>query len=277
MNRIERAALLCVAIGLTLFGLASCKTPEEISYQQSLQNPKTTQEIVIKQELEAEERVLSTTGAGKVDVDPDIATVRLSVHVQAATAEEAQQHNSELMKAVLTQIKSNGIADADIKTQAITVLPVQENVKGATEITGYSATNTVSLKIRNVKKTNEVIDAAVKAGANVVLPLEFYLIDETKAYQQALALAVEDAYTKANIMAKAAGFELNGPKIVHENYDVAQNAPDVLLYEGVVPGQPLEEGDNSPAVPMQAGQLTVNAQVTIDFHIKWPPSATPKE
>lgn len=277
-KRLQSLLLVLLLLAAALL-MAACKSADEIEDARASQQAKTTQEIVIKQEVQREKHVLTVTGTGSIDVDPDIATVQLSVVVQAATAEEAQLSNSALMADVLRAVKAKGIRESDIKTQEITVIPLQD-AKNQQEITGYNATNTISLRIRDVKRTSEVIDAAVQAGANVVLPLEFYLLDETQHYQDALAAAVQNAYTKAEIAAEAGNFRIVGALTVHEDMEAAANTPDVLLYEGIVPTvrQEADEGEEPEAVtvtPLQAGQLTVNAQVTVEFEYTWLPAQSP--
>lgn len=263
--------LLCVLIA----AVVSCKSPEEINQAVQQQN-KDPQQIIIQQPVQPEERLLSVTGKGKVDAQPDIATIQLSVYVQAATPEEAQTQNSILMDAVITAVKGLGVAEKDIQTQEITVYPIMDNPKNTQEITGYSATNSITVKLQDVKKTGELVTLATQAGANEVTSINFALLDETAAYQQALADAVADANAKASIMAQAAGAQLDGPMVIQEGTSYTTNMNEQLQYAAMP-----AKTDTDVTTPVQAGQLTVNAEVTVQFKLKWPaatpaPSATPK-
>ncbi|MDR1619541.1 MAG: SIMPL domain-containing protein, partial [Clostridiales bacterium] len=182
--------LLLALCGAALLALG-CKTPDEI--EEDVRSGITTQEIVIKQELEREKRTLTVTGVGTMEIEPDVALVELSVSVQGATAEEAQALNGEVMSAVLLAIKENGILDENIKTRMVAVLPVRGVDKDAGDIVGYTAANTISITIIHVKRTGEIVSAAMQAGANELVSIEFHLQDETEAYREALAKAVEDA------------------------------------------------------------------------------------
>ncbi len=263
--------LLCVLV----FAGVSCKSPEEINQAVQQQN-KEPQQIIIQQPVQPEERLLSVTGKGRVDVQPDVATIQLSVYVRAATAEEAQAQNNVLMDAVITAVKGLGVAEKDIQTQEITVYPIMDNPKNTQEITGYSATNGIIVKLRDVKKTGELVTAATQAGANEVTSINFELLDETVAYQQALADAVADANVKAAIMAEAAGAGLDGPMTIQEGASYTTDMSEQLQYAAMP-----AKTDTDVATPVQAGQLTVSAEVTVQFKLKWPaatpaPSATPK-
>lgn len=269
--------LACAAVLCML--LMGCKTQEDIDrqMQQAIQNASksSSQEIVIKQELAREERLLNVTGTGKVDAEPDLASVMLSVYVVAETAEEAQASNSALMAEVLAAIKAMGITDQNIKTQEISVFPLHDNTKAVTEVTGYSATNTITVKLHNVKRTGDLVTAAMQAGASEVLQIEFQLLDETAAYQQALSEAVEDANNKAAIMAEKAGVELRGPMLIVEDIEVMQNMADVLLYESAITNAQTQGDGTVTSTPVQAGQITVTAQVRIDYSLLWPATPTP--
>ena len=270
-----KKAIACALICVLIVTAVSCKSPEEIN-QAVQQQDKDPQQIIIQQPVQPEERLLSVTGKGKVDAQPDIATIQLSVYVQAKTAEEAQTQNSVLMDAVITAVKGLGVAEKDIQTQEITVYPITDNPKNTQEITGYSATNSITVKLHDVKKTGELVTAATQAGANEVTSIHFELLDETAAYQQALADAVADANAKAAIMAEAAGADLDGPMIIQEGASYTTNMSEQLQYAATP-----AKTDTNVATPVQAGQLTVNAEVTVQFKLKWPaatpaPSATPK-
>lgn len=260
-----KKTIVCMLACLTLLIAAGCKSPEEIT-----QNPpeqRTSQEIVLKQETQEEQRTLSVSGNGEVDVKPDVATVRLSVFVQAKTAEEAQTQNSEKMTAVLDVIKSMGVQEKDIQTQDISVYPVQDYEKNPPAITGYAATNTITVEIYDMDKTGELITAATQAGVNEVLSVDFKLQDESKFYQQALQSAVADAQEKAQAMADAAGVELDGPLDMQESGSVS--APQYMMEAPAA-----DKAEESVNTPVQSGEITVAAQVSIVYKLKIP--ATPK-
>ena len=269
-----KKTLVCILLCIMLSAATGCKSPEEIN-QTEQQKPSTQQEIVIKQELEAEQRVLTVTGNGKVDAPPDIATVQLSVFVQSKTVEEAQNQNTQQMEAVLAAIKTMGIKDENIQTQEVTIYPIQDYDKNPPVITGYRATNAVTVEIHNIKITGELIAAALQAGANEVLSVEFHLLDETEAYQEALAAAVADANAKAQVMAETAGVDLDGPILVQECASNIQNANDNLRFAAAE--QPADADAGTAVTPIQAGQITVSAQVTIQFKLSWPSTAPKQE
>ncbi len=159
------------------------------------------------------ERTITVTGTGSVNVVPDIAKFSTGVVTEADTSSDAMAKNAPLMDAVVKAIKDAGIPDNDIKTSGITLEPVynyNSQPQGATDkpkIVGYRATNTVTVKVRDMSKVGTTIDAANNAGANRVNGVSFELSDElaTDMYKQALTKAVSDGSDKAKTISTAAG------------------------------------------------------------------------
>ncbi len=117
------------------------------------------------------------------------------------------------MDTVVNAIKSSGIPANDIRTSGVTLEPVynyNSEPQGATDkpkIVGYRATNTVTVKVKDLSKIGSTIDAANNAGANRVNGVSFELSDELAAdmYKQALTKAVSDGSDKAKTISSAAG------------------------------------------------------------------------
>src|SRR5690606_3059410 len=97
---------------------------------------------------------------------PDIATVSAGVVTQAADANAAMQANAKQMDGVMRAIRAAGIAERDVQTSGITLNPQYRYAENQPPvITGYQASNTVSIKVRDIGKLGEVLDALVSSGA----------------------------------------------------------------------------------------------------------------
>jgi len=267
-----KKAVFCIASAAALvLSLTACKSPEEISQASQPQQQSQPQQIVIKQEVEPEERTLSVNGTGKVEAKPDLATIQLSVYVQAQTSDAAQTDNSAKMDAVIKAVKALGVEEKDIKTAEVSLTPLQGSSKNRQEITGYGATNTITVKLRDTAKAGQLVADATAAGANQVMGMTFDLEDETPAYRQALAMAVADAAEKAKIMAEAAGAELDGPILVQENGRSVTPMNETSMRMAAA-------ADAESPAPVQSGQLTVSAEVTVQYKLKVAaaPAETPK-
>ena len=204
---------------------------------------------------------VTLTGQGQVSVTPDIATIYVGVDTQEDSAAAALQENSEQAGRVIGALKDAGVASQDIQTSNFSVSPVYNNRKtlssGAPAVDGYRVTNQVTAKLRDLDALGSLLDTLVKAGANRIGGIAFGVDDDAEARDKARAMAVADARHKAEVYAAAAGVSLGEV---------------IAISEGG--GQPVFQGYNvrarmetAAAVPVEQGQATISAQVTITWEI----------
>jgi uncharacterized protein YggE len=119
-----------------------------------------------------EEAEVSTSGTATVSVNPDKVSVTIGVETRGETAKEAAEANAELMNKVIAALKGLGIADDQISTSWYSVNPVYEwrsppcieiypqppECAPKSEITGYSASNSVTVTLDADEDAGKVID-----------------------------------------------------------------------------------------------------------------------
>lgn len=159
----------------------------------------------------------TVTGEGKVSLTPDIARIQAGVTAQSASVKQAQQDINKKTKAISDAIKKLGVDAKDIQTSQYSVHPQYDYRDGKQKITGYEATTTLSIKVRDMENANDVIDLATANGANQIGGISFDVDDRTKVENEARAKAVEDAKKKAQMAAKTAGFTLGRVINYNEN------------------------------------------------------------
>ena len=197
---------------------------------------------------------ITVTGVGTVNSVPNEAEFSLGLQTKGATAREALAANSEKMAHVLEAIKSAGVDKSDIKTQGISVSPSYSD-EGQTD--GYTAGNTVSVKIHDLSKAGDVLDAASNAGANEVYGPSLTRSDQDGLQAKALREAVGDARKKAGTLADAAGVELGPVTAITEGFS-GGSEPYYAEAAGAVADK---------AVPIEPGTQDVQATVTVTFAI----------
>jgi uncharacterized protein len=201
---------------------------------------------------------LTVVGTGTVQGPPDIAYVSAGVQSRGATAREAQDANTAAMGQVLARIKALGIAEQDIRTSGVNLQPVYD--RQPSQLSGYMASNQVTVTVRDVKRAGEVLDQAISSGANQSAGVRFGIQDEAPLRRQALDQAVKSARSTADAMAAAAGLRVTG---IISMTDEGGGAPQP--YERAVP----MAAAASPAdVPLQPGQLAVSARVRIVYQFQ---------
>ena len=157
------------------------------------------------------DRLITVTGESMISVAPDMATIQLGVTTQAASAREAGDANAKKMSGLLSAIKAAGIAEADIQTTQLSLQP-QYSGGNAPRITGFQASNQVTVKVREIGAVSGVLDRAIAAGANDIAGIEFVVSERSKALDRARREAIDDARRKAELYAGAANAKL-GPVV----------------------------------------------------------------
>lgn len=152
---------------------------------------------------------IEVTAEQTVSVAPDIAVFQAGVVTNADTAGAAMSDNRAKMNAVFDAIKKAGIADKDVQTAGITINPqykYEEN--NAPKVTGYQASNTVTVTLRDMAKIGDVIDALVGQGVNQMNGPSFQVDDRDAALAEARTAAVKKARARADAYAAAAGVKI---------------------------------------------------------------------
>ena len=129
----------------------------------------TTAQPSVEPMIPANGTILDVAAQGTTSRVPDLATIRAGVVSQAATAAAALSDNSSRMARVLAALRKAGVAERDIATSTVGLSPQYRYVDNQPPaITGYQATNSVSIRFRDVAKAGTILDALVGVGANQI-------------------------------------------------------------------------------------------------------------
>ena len=210
-------------------------------------------------------RSIHVTGSGSVTGEPDIATLNLGVSVEKKSVEEAREAAASAMTAVMESLTTNNIAEKDIQTEHFSIYPRYDYTEEGRVLRGYSVNNSVSVKVRELGSLNDVIDAAVAAGGDIIVvdSIQFMIEDPTPLQVQARALAVKNAEAKARTLAEASGVTLGRPTSITETSYAA--VPPIAYAEAA--DFALDDGARS-STPIEAGELTVTINVTVTYEIE---------
>ena len=202
---------------------------------------------------------ISVTGEANVSVAPDQAQIDGGVTSDARTAREASEANNAAMGKVLLARKSAGIDGKDYQTSRLSLQPqFATPYKGSDRpgIVSFRASNRVTVRIRDVTKVANVIDALVTAGANDIGGINFTVTQASKVLDEAREKAIADARRKAEIYAKAAGVTLGDPISISE-----EGAP-VPAFRGKM-AAPM-----AASTPVAPGEETLSVTVGMTWAIK---------
>ncbi len=149
------------------------------------------------------------------------------------------------------------IPEKDFHTSQLSLQPQYAlNKSGISPITGFRASNRVTITVRDVAKVGNVIDTLVTNGANDIGGISFAVSQSSKLLDDARPKAIADARRKAEIYAQAAGISLGAPLRIIE-----ESSPSPVAY------RKMSAGMASPA-PIAPGEETLRISVSVTYEIK---------
>ena len=222
-----------------------------------------------------EENVITVTGQGEVNAVPDIASVSFSIQKDATTAKEAQTQVAEIEKKALDFLKTSNILDKDIKTTNSSFYPKYEYKysklmpcneygcppsNGKSVIVGYTASESITVKVRNTDDTGKIIEGLSALGVSNLSGPDFMIDDEDGLKEIARKNAIDDAKMKAEKLAKDLGIRLGSITSFSESGDYY---PPMMYAKAEMSDS---AGSSAPVLPK--GENTITSNVTITYEIR---------
>lgn len=209
---------------------------------------------------------ISVQGQGKVTAVPDIATLNFGVQTgRQKTADVAMRMLTENMTKVVEAVKAAGVEEKDITTQYLSLNPSYDWNEGRRIDQGFEASQSLVVKVRDLKSISTVLDAAIKAGANQAGSVGFTIDDPEDLRQEAREQAIADAKMKAQKLAADLGVTLGRMQGFWE--DQSYNGNYVMRAEAMDAGGGYG-GGGPVAPPIPAGEQEVNVNVNITYKIR---------
>ncbi len=220
--------------------------------------------------------IITVNGKGESVSIPDIATFSFSVTENAKTVGDAQGKASTKITSVLKAIKGAGISEKDIKTISYNINPHYEYVpiacssnvvcgQGKSVLSGYDVSQTIQVKIRNLDKAGSILDTVGGLGVQDVNGLTFGIDDIDTVKAQARNMAIENAKTKAQTLAKSLGVKL--VKIT-SFYDQTDDTYPIYAAEGMSASYAMAKVAPAPTTEIPSGEQKITARVSISYEIR---------
>jgi uncharacterized protein YggE len=194
-----------------------------------------------------------TSGTGEVRVAPDRATIFVGVQSRAGTAAAAAADNARRQRAILDTLRALGLGSDQLSTMNFNVNPdIQYGQNNQPpKVIGYSVTNTVRADVRKLDDVAKIIDASLAKGANEISGLQFYSSKADSARRSAMAVAVANARSDAETLARAAGGTL-GALLELSTTSAIRPMPEGMSVTAMA----------RVATPIEPGQQSISASVT---------------
>lgn len=206
-------------------------------------------------------RTITVTGAGSAEAVPDLLTLSIGVECRRDNVGTAYADAGNVSAAISAVLRRHGVGNADISTTGLNVRAdlVWQEGEGQ-KVTGYVASSLLSVRLRNVAGSSEVIAAAVEAGGNDVRlnGLDLGFADAAAVSILAREAAWQDALASAQQFATLAAAELGGVLSVTQHSGVPSPIPVATIQRAMA----------AEAINVEAGESSVSAAVTVVWELR---------
>lgn len=217
--------------------------------------------------------VISVSGEGEVIAVSDIASLYVTLSKDGTTAKEAQNLLNESIEKTLTYLKSKKIDEKDIKSEygglspkysydnkiCITYpCPTRDPI-----IVGYTATQSITVKIREVDSANDVRTGLAEIGITDISGPTFSIDNEEGFKDAARAKAIAQAREKAKVLASDLSVKLGKVVSFSEggNYRPMYAGNEMMKSRDSV-------ASSAPAPELPKGENKIISNVTITYEIR---------
>ena len=193
---------------------------------------------------------------------PDVAQVGAGVTTRAATAREALTQNSQAMDRIVARLRQLGIAGEDIQTSNFNLSPQYDynQQSGEQVFRGYNVSNQVQVKLRDLPRAGEILDALVNAGANTIYGPNFILEDDEAAKAEARAQAFARGRRMAEDYARVAGY--SSVRLLEISESVQNHGP---MPQPMMARAAMDSGESAP--PIEPGQVGTGVSITVKYEM----------
>jgi uncharacterized protein YggE len=204
---------------------------------------------------------LDVAASGEVTRVPDIAVISTGVVTRSATATGAIQQNATRMEGVRAALRRAGVDDKDIQTSSISLNPDYAYVeRQPPRLTGYQASNQVSVRFRDIRKTGEILDALVAEGANQINGPTLTIDKPEAALDEARLKALASGRARAELYARGLGMRV--VRLLSVSESGGYGAPPPIMYARA------ESMASDAVTKIDPGEQKVSVSVAMSFELQ---------
>jgi len=205
---------------------------------------------------------LDVVATGEVNRVPDIALISAGVVTRAATATMALSQNAQQMARVVAALRRAGVAERDIQTSSINLNPEYRYVENQTPVlTGYQASNQVSVRFRNIAESGAILDALVAQGANQINGPSLTIDKPETALDEARRDAIAKARARAELYAQATG------KRVGRMLSISEGGGGPRPYEIMQTGRMMAQAASADT-KIEPGEQTLSVTINVSYELE---------
>lgn len=187
---------------------------------------------------------LDITATGEVTRMPDVAIITAGVVSRSANVTSALQDSANRMSRVLAALKGAGVAERDIQTSNVSLNPEYRYPQDqAPQLVGYTASNSVTVRFRDIRSSGKILDALVREGANQINGPSLVVDKPEAALDEARAQAISSGRARADLYARSLGMRVVRVVSVSESGGYAPPPPMPVMARMEAASTKIEPGE----------------------------------
>lgn len=204
---------------------------------------------------------LDINATGVVTRVPDIAVISAGVVSRSPTATGALQDSANKMSQVLAALKRAGVEDCDVQTSNVSLSPEYRYPENQSpQLVGYTATNSVTVRFRDIRNSGKILDALVREGANQINGPTLVVDKPEAALDEARAKAVASGRERAELYARSLGMRV--ARVVSVSESESYPAPPPM------PMYARAEAAGAPATKIEPGEQKLQVNLAMVFELQ---------
>ncbi len=212
--------------------------------------------------VDHDETLLSVSATGEAEAVPDLATIMIGVETYGPNAQAANEANSRKAAGIAKALEQFGVQERDLQTANLSLTRIAYGAKKGQ----FQASNTLTVRLRDVPKAGEAVAAATTAGANVLSGPSLQIDDPEKANRGAYTAAYKAARTRAEAYAAAAGMQIGRVLTIR---DGGQNGGYPMPYAAEMAADAAAVQVSAPPPPsIRPGVSRTRVSVQVDFALE---------
>ncbi|HVM38182.1 MAG TPA: SIMPL domain-containing protein [Sphingomicrobium sp.] len=205
---------------------------------------------------------LDVSATGEVRRVPDLAIISAGVVTRSTGASAAIQENAQRMERVRAALRAAGIAERDIQTSNISLNPEYRYAENQPpQLVGYTASNQVSVRFRDIRNTGRILDALVAQGANQINGPSLTIERPEAALDEARTRAIAAGRARAELYARALGMRVVRLLSVSESGGYSAPLPQMEI---MVTGSRMA----APDTKIDPGEQRLQVTVGMSFELR---------
>ena len=202
------------------------------------------------------------------ELSPTVVKISFAINSTSKDAQTVADMNKQASNDVINAVKTliDHKKGESIKTVSYYLNPEYFYKDGTKKLTGYNASNTLQVTLKDMDKAGKVIATALSNGANSISNLQFILEETNENCNKLIQQASKGARERADKIAESMGTTVTGIRNINASCSSSQSMHSNFRLMNAK--TEFASDSAAGAMPVEAGKTQLRAYVSADFFVK---------